>query len=91
MVGVDVYSDEKEKDSVKVAEAGKRFFEEGGKNLIIIDTAGRHKEEQSLLDEMSRSSRRSSPTSTCSWSTGRSASRPSTRRRPSTRPPRWAG
>ena len=54
VVGVDVYSDEKEKDSVKVAEAGKRFFEEGGKNLIIIDTAGRHKEEQSLLDEMSR-------------------------------------
>ncbi|HEV2390494.1 MAG TPA: signal recognition particle receptor subunit alpha [Nitrososphaerales archaeon] len=54
VVGVDVYSDEKEKDSVKVAEAGKRFFEESGKNLIVIDTAGRHKEEQSLLDEMSK-------------------------------------
>jgi len=54
MVGVDVYSDEKEKDSVKVAEVGRRFFGEGGKNLIIIDTAGRHKEEQSLLDEMSK-------------------------------------
>jgi signal recognition particle subunit SRP54 len=53
-VGVDVYADEKEKDSVKVAEAGKRFFEGAGKNIIIIDTAGRHKEEQSLLDEMSR-------------------------------------
>lgn len=53
LVGVEVYSDEKQKDSVKVAEAGKRFFEEGGRNLIIIDTAGRHKEEQSLLDEMS--------------------------------------
>ena len=53
-VGVEVYSDEKEKDSVKVAEAGRRFFEEGGKNLIVIDTAGRHKEEQSLLDEMRR-------------------------------------
>jgi signal recognition particle subunit SRP54 len=54
LVGVDVYADEKEKDSVKIAEAGKRFFEEGGKNLIVIDTAGRHKEEQSLLDEMSK-------------------------------------
>ena len=54
VVGVDVYSDEKEKDSVKVAEVGRRFFGEGGKNLIIIDTAGRHKEEQSLLDEMSK-------------------------------------
>jgi signal recognition particle subunit SRP54 len=53
LVGVDVFSDEKQRDSVKVAEAGKRFFEESGKNLIIIDTAGRHKEEQSLLDEMS--------------------------------------
>jgi signal recognition particle subunit SRP54 len=54
VVGVDVYSDEKEKDSVKIAEAGKRFFTEAGKNLIVIDTAGRHKEEQSLLDEMSK-------------------------------------
>ncbi|MDG7022040.1 MAG: signal recognition particle protein [Nitrososphaerota archaeon] len=53
VVGVDVYSDEKEKDSVKIAEAGRRTFVEAGKNLVIIDTAGRHKEEQSLLDEMS--------------------------------------
>jgi signal recognition particle subunit SRP54 len=54
LVGVEVYSQEGEKDSVKIAEAGKRFFEDNGKNLVIIDTAGRHKEEQSLLDEMSR-------------------------------------
>jgi len=54
VVGVDVYSDEKEKDSVEVAQAGRRFFQDAGKNLIIIDTAGRHKEEQGLLDEMSR-------------------------------------
>ncbi len=53
-IGVDVYADEKEKDSVKVAAAGRTSFEAAGKNLIIIDTAGRHKEEQSLLDEMSR-------------------------------------
>jgi signal recognition particle subunit SRP54 len=51
-IGVDVYSDEKQSDSIKVAEAGKHFFE-ATKNLIIIDTAGRHKEEKSLLDEMS--------------------------------------
>ncbi|MGA2199040.1 MAG: signal recognition particle protein Srp19, partial [Nitrososphaerales archaeon] len=50
-IGVDAYSDERQSDSVKVAEAGKRFFEKS-KNLIIIDTAGRHKEEKSLLDEM---------------------------------------
>src|SRR5271155_3736304 len=52
-IGVDVYADEKQSDSIKVAEAGKQFFEQS-KNLIIIDTAGRHKEEKSLLDEMSR-------------------------------------
>jgi signal recognition particle subunit SRP54 len=50
-IGADVYSDEKQNDSIRVAEAGKRFFE-SSKNLIIIDTAGRHKEEKSLLAEM---------------------------------------
>jgi len=50
-IGVDVYSDDREDDSVKVAQSGKRFFE-NDKNLIIIDTAGRHKEERGLLDEM---------------------------------------
>jgi len=49
--GVDVYSDEKEKDSVKIAKAGKKAFE-GSRNLVIIDTAGRHKEEKGLLQEM---------------------------------------
>jgi signal recognition particle subunit SRP54 len=51
-IGVDIYADEKEIDSIKVAEKGRKFFE-GSKNLIIVDTAGRHKEEKSLLDEMS--------------------------------------
>src|SRR5271155_2044303 len=50
-IGVDIYADEKQSDSIKVAEAGKKSFE-STKNLIIIDTAGRHKEEKSLLDEM---------------------------------------
>ena len=48
---VEVYSDEHEKDSVKIAREGKKNFE-GSKNLIIIDTAGRHKEEKGLLQEM---------------------------------------
>lgn len=50
-VGVEVYSDEKEKDSVKIAKKGRKHFE-GSKNLVIIDTAGRHKEEKGLLQEM---------------------------------------
>jgi signal recognition particle subunit SRP54 len=49
--GVEVYSDEREKKSVAVAKAGRKFFE-GAKNLVIIDTAGRHKEEKGLLQEM---------------------------------------
>jgi signal recognition particle subunit SRP54 len=49
--GVEVYSDEGEKDSVKVAKEGKKKFE-GSKNLVVIDTAGRHKEEKGLLQEM---------------------------------------
>ena len=50
-VGAEVYSDEKEKDSVKIAKKGREAFE-GSKNLVIIDTAGRHKEEKGLLQEM---------------------------------------
>jgi signal recognition particle subunit SRP54 len=49
--GVEVFSDERQKDSVKVAKEGKNFFERS-KNIIIIDTAGRHKEEKGLLQEM---------------------------------------
>ncbi len=49
--GAEVFSDEKEKDSAKVAREGKKHFE-GTKNLIIVDTAGRHKEEKGLLKEM---------------------------------------
>jgi signal recognition particle subunit SRP54 len=49
--GVEIFSDEREKDSVRIAAEGKKRFE-GAKNLIIIDTAGRHKEEKGLLQEM---------------------------------------
>jgi signal recognition particle subunit SRP54 len=49
--GVDVYSDEKEKNSIKIAKEGRKYFE-SSKNLVIIDTAGRHKEEKGLLQEM---------------------------------------
>lgn len=49
--GVEVYSDEGQKDSVKIAKEGRKRFE-GSKNLVVIDTAGRHKEEKGLLQEM---------------------------------------
>lgn len=50
--GVEVFGDEKEKDAVKLALHGVEYFKAQGKNAIIVDTAGRHKEEKGLLDEM---------------------------------------
>ncbi len=60
-ISVPVYGDEKEKDSPKVARKGLAFFQEQNCNVVIVDTAGRHKEEKSLLDEMRQISKAVSP------------------------------
>ena len=44
------YGDLKQKDPVKVVREGLKQF--GEKDLIIVDTAGRHKEEKDLIKEM---------------------------------------
>jgi len=49
-INVPVYGDLKEKDPVKVVKDGLKQFSD--KDLIIVDTAGRHKEEQELIKEM---------------------------------------
>jgi signal recognition particle subunit SRP54 len=49
-INVPIYGDAKVKDSVKVAKDGMRQFED--KDIVIIDTSGRHKEEQELIKEM---------------------------------------
>ncbi len=51
-IGLEVYGNEKEKNPVKLATKGKEYLESQGKNVIIVDTSGRHKEEKGLLDEM---------------------------------------
>ena len=51
-IGIPLYGDEKSKDSAHVASEGVKFFRNQGMNLIIVDTAGRHKEEKGLLEEM---------------------------------------
>jgi len=51
-VGLEVYGNEKEKNPVKLATMGKEYLKSQGKNVIIVDTSGRHKEEKGLLDEM---------------------------------------
>ncbi|PIU59873.1 signal recognition particle protein [Candidatus Bathyarchaeota archaeon CG07_land_8_20_14_0_80_47_9] len=49
-INVPFYGDLKAKDPVKVAFDGLKQF--GGKDIVMIDTAGRHKEEQELIKEM---------------------------------------
>ena len=47
-INVEVFGDEKEKKSTKVIKKGLNYFKEKKNiNLVLIDTAGRHKEEKS--------------------------------------------
>ncbi|MCD6523565.1 MAG: signal recognition particle protein [Thermococcus sp.] len=50
--GIDVFGDPNEKDAIKLAREGVEYFKEKGVDVIIVDTAGRHKEESSLIEEM---------------------------------------
>jgi signal recognition particle subunit SRP54 len=47
-----VYGEEENKNALEIVKNGLSFFKEEAIDIIIIDTAGRHKEEQSLLEEM---------------------------------------
>jgi signal recognition particle subunit SRP54 len=49
-INVPVYGDVKAKDPVKVVKEGLKQFSD--KEVIIVDTAGRHKEEKELIKEM---------------------------------------
>ncbi len=51
-INVPIYGDEKEKKTVKLALEGLKRFEDY--EAVIIDTAGRHKDEESLIKEMKR-------------------------------------
>ncbi|MFX0206397.1 MAG: signal recognition particle receptor subunit alpha [Candidatus Hodarchaeota archaeon] len=62
-INVEVYGDEKEKKSSKVIKTGLNYFmEKKNINLVLIDTAGRHKEEKSLLKEMREIAKATKPT-----------------------------
>ncbi len=58
-IGVEVYGDENSSDAATIAERGLKYFE--GKNVVIVDTAGRHKEEKGLLEEMKEISSKITP------------------------------
>ena len=49
---VQYYGDRKEIDPAKIAKAGVDLFKSKGFNIIIVDTSGRHKQEESLFEEM---------------------------------------
>jgi signal recognition particle subunit SRP54 len=51
---VEVYGEENNKDSPNIVKNGLKHFASQTLDVILIDTAGRHKEEQDLLEEMER-------------------------------------
>ncbi len=59
-IGVDVYGNPEEKNAVKLASNGIKQFKDE-KNVIIVDTAGRHKEETELLKEMVKLQKKTKP------------------------------
>lgn len=52
-VNIDVYGNESMKDPIEITKKGLEHFKPSNLDVIIIDTAGRHKQEKELLEEMS--------------------------------------
>lgn len=59
-IGVPVYGNPEAEDAVKIAKEGVENFQET-KDIILIDTAGRHQEEEALMEEMKEISREINP------------------------------
>lgn len=51
---IEVYGEKNTEDAARVVRNGLHHFGRAGLDIILIDTAGRHKEEHDLLDEMKR-------------------------------------
>jgi signal recognition particle subunit SRP54 len=54
---VEVFGDPEEKNAIKLAKNGVSYFKDKKKDIVIVDTAGRHKEETGLIEEMERISK----------------------------------
>ncbi len=50
--GIEVFGDPNEKDAVRLAREGVEYFKNKGVDVIIVDSAGRHKDESGLIEEM---------------------------------------
>ena len=53
-IGVEVYSDKEEKNPVKIAKDSIKFANKNGKNLVIIDTAGRLAIDEKMMNEIKK-------------------------------------
>jgi signal recognition particle subunit SRP54 len=51
-INVEVYGDESTKDATKIVTDGIQYFTNNKLDVLIIDTAGRHKDEEGLIEEM---------------------------------------
>jgi signal recognition particle subunit SRP54 len=60
-VGVEVFGDPKAKDPVKLAAEGLKRFRKEGYELILIDSAGRHRKEEDLMEEMRQIAEKTKP------------------------------
>ncbi|MFQ6024890.1 MAG: signal recognition particle receptor subunit alpha [Nitrosopumilaceae archaeon] len=58
---IEVYGEESNKDSPQVVKNGLKHFGKSNLDIILIDTAGRHKKEKDLLDEMTQISKAANP------------------------------
>ncbi|MDY6418678.1 MAG: signal recognition particle protein [Bacteroidales bacterium] len=63
-VGVEVYSEEGEKDPVKVAKNAIQYARSQGYSVVIVDTAGRLTVDQELMEEISTLHKAVTPTET---------------------------
>jgi len=57
----EVYGEENNKDATQIVKNGLKHYGGSGLDIILIDTAGRHKEEKELLDEMKEISKVAAP------------------------------
>ncbi|MFP3282970.1 MAG: signal recognition particle protein Srp54 [Nitrososphaeria archaeon] len=60
-IEVPFYGDPGERDAIGLARKGSGLLEEGGCDVIIVDTAGRHRNETELMNEMREIERAISP------------------------------
>ncbi len=58
---VEVYGEDNSKNSPEIVKNGLKHFENSNLDIILIDTAGRHKQESDLLEEMNQISKVATP------------------------------